>query len=296
MPAQAGKRRWLARRRFLAAASGALVGGLCLDHRATLHPKLERVEIRLPRLPREADGLRVALLADTHMGLWNRRPLLERAIALARAECPDIVVLAGDYCLRLDRKPQATYDAAILPFGKLSAHYGVFAVPGNHDYWCDIGKVRTAFRKTDIPLLANEHRVAKVPGGELAIVGFDDLWEGARDVSPAYDGLADDLPRITLNHNPDRFVKERHRDLSLMLSGHTHGGQIVIPGWGPLSVPSQYSKRFAMGHHVDGRNQLYVTRGVGTCGVPFRLFCPAEVTLITLRAPAAHSSGKQASL
>ena len=159
----------------------------------------------------------------------------------------------------------------------------MFAVPGNHDHWDGIEGLTRAFERARVPLLRNEHRVVDTPGGRLAIVGYDDLWSASAPVDQCYEGLAPELPRITMAHNPESFFVEGERDLGLMVSGHTHGGQFIIPGLGPVHVPCNIPRRSGAGYTARGRNQLYVTRGIGTVIVPIRVFCRSEITLITLR-------------
>jgi len=228
----------------------------------TKWPRIERVTLRLPLLPREANGLRVVLLADTHVGRWRDGSAVAYAVRKANACEPDLALLLGDYCQDLNGRPQAAFDDAILPFAGLSAPYGIFAVPGNYDYWDGIAEVKLAFEKAAIPLLFNERRTVAIPGG-----------------------LPPEVPRITLSHNPDRFLVNANEDFALMVSGHTHGGQVVIPFYGPILVPSD--RRFAMGYHAAGDRQLYVTRGVGTVTPPVRYFCTPEITLMELRSPEA---------
>ncbi len=278
------RRRRLTRRAFLAAAALG-VGTPAYAHANTKWPVVERMEITLPRLPAEADGLKIAALSDTHVGWYRDGESVRRAVRLANAEKPDIACFLGDYCHHLDGEPQRVFDDAILPFAELDAPLGSFAVPGNHDYWDGLEQVKRSFETAGIPLLFDENRTIDIPGGRLAIIGLDDLWDGDPVLADAFEGVPESLPRITLSHNPDVFVLERGWDFSLMLSGHTHGGQIVIPFYGALRLPIRSGRRYASGHIAEGDQQLYVTRGVGTVTPPVRLFCRPEVTLLTLRSP-----------
>jgi predicted MPP superfamily phosphohydrolase len=274
-------RKWT-RRAFIGVALAGLatpVIGLWCAKR----PRVERVEVWLPRLPAEADGLRVAALSDTHVGRWRDGRSVTHAVEMANAEEPDLALLLGDYCHRLAGGTQASFDEAIHPFAGLTAPLGIFAIMGNHDYWDGEEEVQRAFETAGVPLLVNEHRRVPIRTGHLAVVGLDDLWVGGTSVGDAYEGLPSHVPRLTLSHNPDRFIENDDADLGLMLSGHTHGGQICIPGFGPIRVPIQHTQ-YAMGLHERGGHLLYTSRGVGTITPPIRLFCPAEVSIITLRA------------
>lgn len=269
----------------VAACAAAALVPAC-GYLSTLRPGVGRLELILDGLPVEADGLRVVLIADTHVGRWRDGRAVARAVDLANAEHPDLALLLGDYTHRLAGQPQATFDDAIRPFAQLRAPLGTFAVRGNHDIWDGSAAVAEAFRRAGIPLLVDEHRRVTIPGGQLAVIGLDDLWHsrGRESARVALDGLAPGLPRITMSHNPDRFVEDGAHDVSLMVSGHTHGGQVMVPGYGPLLLPVRH-RQYAIGYHRSGPNQLYVSRGVGTVTPPVRLFCPPEVTLLILRSP-----------
>ncbi len=277
--------RRVTRRHILGSGSLAVAAALGLGYRSTKRPETEFLDLPLPGLPAEAAGTTIAVLSDTHVGRFATPDDVERGVELANQANPHLVLLLGDYCYGLGERTQSAFDDAIRPFARLRATYGVVAIPGNHDYWDGIDRVRVAFNRVGIPLLTNQRYMVSIPGGELAIVGLDDLWEGERQVDRAFEGIPAGMPRITLSHNPDRFVYERHRDLSLMLAGHTHGGQIILPGVGPLYVPCRYGWRYPMGHFRAGRNQLYVSRGLNCTIIPLRIHCPPEVTVITLAAP-----------
>ncbi len=170
---------------------------------------------------------------------------------------------------------------------------GLFCVPGNHDYWNDSGLIRAALSATGVRWLINDHHLIRHDGETLAIAGVDDPWEGRPDLDQALRRLAAETPVILLAHAPNfADAAVQHGQIVLQLSGHSHGGQVRIPGLGPLALPDQ-AWRYPIGlHYVQAKNHkpgqrglwVYTNRGLGLAEIPFRLNCRPEVTILTLRA------------
>jgi predicted MPP superfamily phosphohydrolase len=125
-----------------------------------------------------------------------------------------------------------------------------------------------------------------VDGAQLWLVGLGDAWTGGADLDRARADVPEGATTILLSHSPDVIEEAATRGVSLVLSGHLHGGQIVIPFAGPVVGMSKFGTRFAWGHFHIGDTQLIVSRGLGEEGVPLRLFCPPEIVVLTLRCPA----------
>lgn len=266
---------------------------------------VERVTVKIADLPVSLQGIKLVQLSDLHFdGLRLSDLMLAEAIEISNEIQPDLVVLTGDYVT--DDPAPITELAGRLQC--LASRLGSYAVLGNHDIYPSGSKaiVTTAFEAAGIHVLWNQ--IAYPFGRELPLVGLADFW--SREFNPAVvmNQIESGVPRIVLSHNPDTAVLLQQWRIDLQLSGHTHGGQFVIPGLGP--VPTWYQRfrqyvpkslrpwipymredcykvvrhwEWAQGLHRVGENWLYVNRGLGTY-LPGRLFCPPEVTVITLMA------------
>ncbi|MFI5279521.1 MAG: metallophosphoesterase [Gemmatimonadales bacterium] len=242
----------------------------------------EHVEIRLEGLGAPFAGYRIAFLTDLHISPLVPRWWLDRAVRAALALEPQLIVLGGDY---IDDDPHYVHNISEV-LRPLRALDGVVGVLGNHDHYVDAPGVREQLKKAGVRELLNEPIIVKRGGSELAITGVGDLERDVIDFDRALAGVAGDVPRIALSHWPDVFAHwPAELRLDLMLAGHTHGGQAFLPILGPPWVPSQFGFRYLAGHIREGKRQLYVSRGVGASGVPFRWGCPPELTLLVL-APA----------
>jgi hypothetical protein len=258
-----------------AAAAAALYAGWYEPRRlVTVHRTL-----RLPRWPAGLNGLRLGLVSDLHSGAAYAGPrAIARAVARLNEEAPDAILLLGDY---IDAHPlwggRVTPEAIARELGALKAPLGVYAVLGNHD-WKQAGdRMWTALHNAGIEVL--ENRV--VHAGDIYVAGLADLRRRRPDLPGALAGVPADAPVVLLSHDPDVFPYVPDR-IALTLSGHTHGGQVAIPGLRRLAIPSRYGERYARGHVVEDGRHLYITSGLGTSGLPVRLFAPPEVVVLEL--------------
>lgn len=261
----------------LAAGAGAL-GALSLAYMTLVEPArptLERVTIDLPGLPAALDGLRIGQITDSHLGFPHTAHNLAWAVAQMRAERPDLLAITGD----MVSARRAIAEIPALLRG-LSAPLGVYAIPGNHDYWEGLHELRVALAAAGIPMLLNEHRRLRWNGGELWLVGIDDIWDGRPDLDAALRGVPRDAFRVLLAHAPDAAAEADGYGFALQLSGHTHGGHLRLPLLGPFTRP-RHGVRYVMGRYRVGAMALYVSRGLG--GAPLRLLCRPEATILTLR-------------
>ena len=238
-------------------------------------PQLTRVTLRLPKLPAELDGLRVGQLTDSHLGMPHSARNLAWAVAQMHRERPDILAFTGDFVSR---------QGAIASLGwllkGLSAPLGMFAVPGNHDYWEGLPEVQAQLSQHGVTMLINRHHRLHWKGADLWIAGIDDMWDGKPDLAAALQGIPRADCTLLLAHSPDIADEAAQMGVAAQLSGHTHGGHLRLPVLGPLVLP-RYGWKYAMGQYqVDGM-ALYVSRGLS--GPPLRLMCQPEATIFTLR-------------
>jgi predicted MPP superfamily phosphohydrolase len=239
----------------------------------------ERVEIRLEGLGKPFAGYRIGFLTDLHISPLVPRWWLDRAVRATLALEPQLIVLGGDY---VDDDPHYVHNIAEV-LRPLRAPDGVVGVLGNHDHYVDAPGVREQLRKAGVRELLNEPMILTRGTSRLAITGVGDLERDVIDFDRALAGVGADVPRIALSHWPDVFAYwPAELRLDLMLSGHTHGGQAFLPFIGPPWVPSQFGFRYLAGQFREGSRQLYVSRGVGASGVPFRWGSPPELTLLVL--------------
>jgi predicted MPP superfamily phosphohydrolase len=244
---------------------------------------VERIELRFPELPPGLDGLRIAQLSDFHRSPVVRQWEIERAVARTNALAPDLIALTGDYVTH--GRHYAEPCAAAL--SALRAPLGRYAIMGNHDYWSPAA-VAAALRAAGMTVLRNQAqpvpatRRSGVSGAELWLVGLDDAWARKQDIPAALEGVPRRAFKIALAHEPDVADEVARYPIQLQLSGHSHGGQICLPGIGPLHLP-KLGRRYPMGHYRVGELQLYTNRGVGRVSPAVRFNCPPEITLITLR-------------
>lgn len=242
-------------------------------------------ELEIPHWTGSCDGLRVAVVADLHVGSpLNGLDNLTRVVRRTNAANPDLILLAGDYVIRGVAGGAFVPPERIAPeLGRLRAPSGVWAVLGNHDWWLDAPRVRRALESAGIPVLEDAARPVQWGACRFWLAGMADSWEGRPDVRGTL-ARTGNLPILAFTHNPDLFPQVPVR-VSLPIAGHTHGGQVYIPGIGPPIVPSDYGQRYAAGHVVEGGRHLFVTTGIGTSILPIRFLVPPEIAVLTL-----HSS------
>ena len=244
----------------------------------------EDYEIALPGWARSCDGVRVAVLSDLHVGSpFNGLDKLARIVELTRAADPDLILLTGDYVITDVPGGHFTSPEDIAAaLQRLSAPLGVWAVLGNHDWWLDGPRVRRALESVGIPVLEDEATRVGSGACRFWLAGVGDYWEAPHRVHKALFGIDDAAPVVAFTHNPDVFPEVPPR-VNLTIAGHTHGGQVYIPGVGRPVVPSRYGERYAIGHIVEDGRHLFVSSGLGTSVLPVRFLVPPEISVITLR-------------
>lgn len=277
-------RRSFLRRLGLIAGAATLAGAAGGGYALEVEPgwlAVEHVAISLSGLPQAFNGLRIAQLSDLHAG---PTPLahIARAVDLVATTQADAIVLTGDFV-----SGRADYARDLVPFlAALQAPLGVFAILGNHDHWTDAGVVGAHIRTAGVRLLRNEAVPLARAGQALWLAGVDDVWERRADLPRTLADVPAGAPVVLLAHEPDYADEVAElkgaASLLLQLSGHSHGGQVRIPGLGTPILP-YLAEKYPAGAYRVGEMWLYTNRGVGTIRPRVRLNCRPEVTLLTLQ-------------
>jgi predicted MPP superfamily phosphohydrolase len=262
----------------LIAAIGLFAGYCFLEARRD--PVVRRANVRLADWPRGAPPVHVVLISDIHIGTPAMGPeRLARIVGQVDALHPDLILIAGDFIYGRDPAGAARLGSAMIgPLSRLEAPLGTIAVLGNHDWWTGAPKVREQLARAHIRTLDN----AAMTVGPLALGGVGDDFSGHANL-PATLRAVRTLPgaHVLLTHSPD-IAPDLPPDMPLLLAGHTHCGQVVLPFYGPISDVSQYHARYRCGVRREGSHAVIVTGGLGTSGGPFRFNAPPDLWLITL--------------
>lgn len=270
----------ISRRDFM--KCGALLGGALVFESTVLAPRgvvVQEAEVRIKGLPPAFNGFTVCHLTDIHHSPVVGLGYIERVVEKANSLAPDLFVLTGDY-IDNGREYMAP---AVKALSGLKGRFGTLAVLGNHDHFIGVGYSEEVMGSYRIPLLQNSHIFLESGRDALCIAGVRDFLEDSPDAKEALRGVPPYVPRVLLSHHPDyaEFLPEDER-IDLVLSGHTHGGQVRLPfSFAPV-VPSGFGQKYSGGLVRNGDTQVYVSRGVGVVMIPVRFNCPPEITLLRL--------------
>ena len=257
----------------MAGGVGTAVGGAAFGLAYSRHNiQVVRADIAVSGLNHALDGLRIGLLTDVHHSQMVPVEDVVRAASLMMAERPDLIVLGGDYVTWGDRSYVVPCSEAL---AGLSAPFGVYAVVGNHD---DDRDMPAALISHGYEVLRDARTTVRVRGEQLDLVGLRFWTRRERDIARLVRGAGTTV--VLLAHDPRRLDEAASLGIPLVLSGHTHGGQVVLPGIGALAA-----RKFPVVAGAGRRNDtaIFVSRGVGTVYVPYRLNCPPDVSVLTLR-------------
>jgi len=249
--------------------------------------KVETIRLKLPRLARGFSGLRLAQISDIHMGGWMNAARFQQVSDLVLAQKPDLLLITGDFLIGHDHADvsQPAVNDLIDGLSRLSASLPTFGVLGNHDYWTDAATVRHILSSSGITDLTNTVFTFRRENENLHLCGVDDIWEGAPRLDDVIAQLGDDSAAILLAHEPDfADTSAATGRFDLQLSGHTHGGQVVLPLVGPPVLP-YLGRKYGSGLYKIGEMFQYTNRGVGMARLPLRINCPPEITLFVLESP-----------
>ncbi len=276
-------------RSLIGASSVVVAAGLAaeaLDEPSQI--RVRRISVPLPTLPAALDGLTIAQLSDFHRGPYVSEEHIRRGAEIAASLQPDVMVLTGDFV-----SISARYAASCMnALAELRARDGLFAVLGNHDYWTgQVGVVQQAIERRGVEVLVNRSVRLHRGGADWWLCGIDDVWSGRPDLDAALLRVPEEDFRVLLCHEPDFADTASRAGIPLQLSGHSHGGQVIVPGIGPIVLPP-YGEKYPIGlQRLQGpRTLVYTNVGVGLIpwelgpmALAVRWNCPPEVTLLTLR-------------
>lgn len=249
--------------------------------------QLNKHSIHHPKIPIGFDQFKILQFSDTHLGFHYSVEQLAKIVKTINKLNPDVVVFTGDL---MDEPNKYQHSEEIIPIlSRISTTFGKFAIYGNHDhggYGTDL--YRDIMMNSGFTVLQNSsERIKLVDGSSLYMVGLDDAMLGKPNFEKAVAGIPKDSYKILLAHEPDLATAAVQYGIQLQLSGHSHGGQVKIPFFGPLITPP-YSEHYYEGfydlEYSDNDLTLYVNRGIGTTRLPFRFLSKPELTLFTLTA------------
>jgi predicted MPP superfamily phosphohydrolase len=237
------------------------------------------VDIPIRGLPTSLQGFTIAQLSDFHVGPHVKAEDVQQAVEITNKLSPDLVVLTGDYVFE-----SAQHSAACAgELAALKAKHGVYAILGNHDFWTDAAVVAASLRQAGLDVLCNEHRQLQRSGADLWLVGIEDVWSGKPDLQAALEGVPQGAPTVLLAHEPDFADQVTGHNITLQLSGHSHGGQVRLPFVGAPILP-YLAHKYPYGLRRVGEMWLYTNRGIGLIAPPVRFLCRPEITLLRLQA------------
>ena len=273
----------------VAIGSGSVLWGYLVGQRRLV---VEECDLPMSDLPATLAGMRVVQITDLHIGPQLRASRLRRFVDRVNRLEPDLIAITGDI---FDFDP-AYIEEGCTELGRLHARHGVYAVLGNHDVYTGADAVCEGLETiAGLRVLRDSWECLSVDGAELYVLGIEDPGWSPRLQnleSPALERLAQAVPqntaRLLLMHRPNYFDQVAELGLPAALAGHTHGGQITLPPPAHHHNVSRITTPFTRGFFQNGNSVLYVSRGMGVGGIPVRLNCPREISLLTLTAAPAH--------
>jgi len=247
--------------------------------------RVREVRIETGKWPAALPPLKMVAIADIHAGApYIDEAKLDRIVVEANARDPDVVVLLGDYVENVPLGRPMRPETIARHLGQLKARHGVFAVLGNHEWYGDGEHVWRALEAVGIRVLENQAAPLPGSGGRVWLAGIADDGTRISDVPGTLRAIPKDATVIAITHDPAVFRGIPSR-VALTLAGHTHGGQVVLPLWGPLGFPGGAPLRYARGHIREDGRDLFVTSGIGTSLLPVRFGVLPEIVVLTLASP-----------
>jgi len=247
--------------------------------------KITQTDIKLDKLDQ---NVKIALITDTHLGPYKKQGFVKKIVQKTFAQNPDLILLGGDFIFQ--KEDHIRY---LEPIKILCSEIPCFAVTGNHEY--NLGKaydpkikdktglLRQLFYNWNIILLENQNQSIDIKGQTILIAGISDLWTGLDDLDQASQNLPEKSIKLLLSHNPDIIMNPTVENYDLILSGHTHAGQIRLPLIGSVaSIPTEIGRAYDQGLFKLKKGYLYIASGLGESGTRARLFNRPELSIINL--------------
>lgn len=259
---------------------------------------IKQAEIKVKDWDKTFDGFRIVLISDIHGGSsFINEEKIRTVVQKANEQDPDLIVLLGDYVSQRwenHANLKMPMETVADNLKGLQAKYGVYAILGNHDYWYDNGAVKRELERVGYKVLYDEAAGIEKDGKQFRLLGLKDIietgsWKRYSDDAKNALAASDAKGKIVvLTHNPDAIIMLSgeqliSNDFALMLSGHTHGGQVYLPFIGAPIVPSSFGQRYAQGEITENGIKMFVTTGIGTSILPVRFNIPPEIVVLTLR-------------
>ncbi len=241
--------------------------------------------LALSRWPAACTDYHVAVVSDIHAGApYIGLDKIDLMVAMIQKQKPDLVLLPGDFVIQ-DVVGGSFIAPEVLAqhLKPLLLHTKVYAVLGNHDAWLDSKRVQAALEDVGIVVLEDSAIPITKNQCQFWLVGFSDYTEGKRQYHQAFKRVPKNSSVLAFTHSPDTFPDIKKINFSLLIAGHTHGGQVALPFIGRPIVPSKYGKRYAIGHIHENNRDLFVTSGIGTSILPVRFGVPPEISYLRLQ-------------
>lgn len=239
-------------------------------------PDVKTHEVKINGLAKDFDGMRIAILVDIHASSLNNHKFVQAIVDRTNALNPDLILIPGDFA---DGQVKTRY-ADVEPLKNLKAKYGVYASTGNHEYYFDFAGWMKRFKELGINMLENEHVIIESGDAKLIIAGVPDQTGGNHNTELAVKNIPENVPVILMDHRPEAARENAKYNISLQLSGHTHGGQMP----GVYELVKRANNGFVRGWYDVNGMKLFVSPGTSQwTGFQLRLFDPSEITLLVLR-------------
>jgi len=261
--------------------AAALIGSypLFIERNTVL---VNRYKIPIADLPHSFHGFTLAHLTDLHFGFLVSKTFLERIVQKTNKLRPDVIVCTGDYVQA--RSTIEKIDEVWSILSKLKAKYGVYSVLGNHDHFADVANRSLYWLERTGQDIRHKCKPLYKGKDRIIIGGIGDYWKDKLEIDKTFSCSEEKDCRLLLSHNPDSVDTQFSTPLSLMISGHTHGGQVVIPFFGSPVLPVK-NKNFKSGLIATPKTQLFISKGIGWSIFPVRFNCYPEIAILELVNP-----------